>query len=318
MSKVDVLIPVYNAESFLVNTIESVLRQTYTDWQLLILDDCSTDNSYQIALQYAQKFEKISVYKNDANIGMLNNWNKGIDLCHSDYFVKLDADDIWEPTMLEKATKILNEKSEVGLVFSRYININENGDEIPGTDLSFPDFATNCSFSCIPIVLEGPDKMLSYPILLQGLSVMRREIFNKIGKYSFLLSKATQASTDTEFYFRLGCHYQIFCIDEVLYKYRIHISSISNLDRSNDISSLKVYELKTSIVKYYVQQNKITLEKSKYFYKKIVFDYKTYLVYRYRVNRDYCKMIKCLFENFCSFPKLFLIFYFVRIGKVHK
>ncbi len=313
MCKVDVFIPVYNAEFFLTETIESVLLQTYTNWRIIILDDCSTDKSYDIALEYAKKHKKIYVYRNDYNLGMLNNWNKGIGLCNSDFFVKLDADDVWEPTMLEKATKILDENSDVGLVFSKFVNIDEESVEIPDTVLALPDFAANRSFSCVPIVLEGPDKMLSYPILYQGLSVMRRDIFNKIGTYTLLLTTATQASTDTEFYFRLGCHYQIYCIDEVLYKYRMHKNSISNLDKFKDLAALKIYETKVSIIRYYLKQNKLMKSEGSFFLKKVDFDYNLHLIYRNRVDEKYIKMTRLLLKNLINHPFYLIMLYLGRL-----
>lgn len=312
ISKVNVFIPVYNADFFLAEAIESVLNQTYKDWELLILDDCSLDKSYDIALGYSVKYNNIKVVKNERNLGMMSNWNKGIELCQLEYFVKLDADDIWEPTMLEKATHILDKNSDVGLVFSKYININERGVEILGSDIALPKFAANSSFSCVPLVLEGPDKMLSYPILCQGLSVMRREIFNRIGKYCFLLTGATQASTDTEFYFRLGCHYNVFCIDEVLYKYRIHKNSISNIDKLNNLSALKIYEIKVSIINYYLKQGRLLKSKAIPYLKKVDFDYNLYLTYRSRVDKKHIKMLSYLLKNFTNHPLQLLMFYLGR------
>jgi teichuronic acid biosynthesis glycosyltransferase TuaG len=89
MPRLSILIPVYNAEKFISKTIDSVLAQTYTDWELIIVEDKSTDKSFDVLKQYeAQYPEKIKVFQNEANLGMLLNWNTGIDLCKSELLFK--------------------------------------------------------------------------------------------------------------------------------------------------------------------------------------------------------------------------------------
>jgi glycosyltransferase involved in cell wall biosynthesis len=277
--EVFVFIPTFNCERFICKTIESVLAQTYTNWEALVLDDCSTDRTFEIASQYSQPDGRIRVLKNDSNLGMVNNWNKGITFCKSNYFVKLDGDDTWAPEMLAKAIQILEDNPEVGLVFSSYVNIDLKDEIIKGSRPVFPGFAQNKSFSCIPLVQEGSMKMLSYPILRQGLSAMRTRIFAQIGGYRFLLTKSTQASADTEFYFRLGCHFKIYCVDDVLYYYRVHPESISSRDQNEGLQQKKMYEVKLAIINHYFHQNKI----NKTFWR----DECQEIAFRYNVFKNY-------------------------------
>lgn len=313
MAQISVFIPLFNAEKFIVQSIESVLAQTFTDWELLVLDDNSTDKSYEVAKNYEAKDGRIKVEKNPANLGMVANWNKGINNCHSEFFVKLDADDYWHPEMLKGSLKILTTYQEVGLVFTRYQNIDEKGNEIPGTEMILPDFAKNKSFSCVPLVQSGADKMLSYPILRQGVSLIRRKIFDELGDYRYLLSKETQAASDTEFYFRVGCHYQIYCIDQIYYFYRIHSSSISSTDAQDDLGAKKIFESKQAIVDYYFSQQQIDSRTKRNFQKQIHFEYNTYGIYSRRKKRYYWKMLGLLFQNFRMDPFRFFSFYFNRI-----
>lgn len=300
MPRLSILIPVYNAEPFLAGTIDSVLAQTYTDWELIIVEDKSSDKSFQIAKQYEALYpEKIKVYQNDSNLGMLQNWNKGIDLCKNELFVKLDADDIWLPSFLEKSVQIIDKYPEVGLVFTKYVNIDEDDNIIPDSEIVLPDFAKEKPFSTIPLVHLGQKKMLSYPILRQGLSVMRRIIFDEIGKYRFLITEKTQAATDTEFYYRIGMHYGLFCIDETLYQYRIHKTSISRLDTANQLSSQKEFELKTSIINYYYEHGKIDAVQYKKDIPEIIFKHNTFLIQYWfkkkRLLKSLCLLVKTLF-----------------------
>ena len=313
MPRLSILIPVYNAEKFISKTIDSVLAQTYTDWELIIVEDKSTDKSFDVIKQYeAQYPEKIKVFQNEANLGMMLNWNTGIDLCKSELFVKLDADDIWLPTFLGKSIAILDKYPEVGLVFTKYVNIDEQDRIIPDTEIVLPDFANERPFSTIPLVQLGQDKMLQYQILRQGLSVMRRSIFEEIGKYRFLLSNDTQAATDTEFYFRVGLHYAIFCVNETLYQYRVHSFSISKTDTDSQLSSKKMYEIKRCILENYNEQKRIDLS----FYKKniaqVQFNYNLFQIQKIRKEKNLPKAIPILFKTVLLSPIKTITFYLKR------
>lgn len=313
MCTVNILVPCFNAGLYLDKTIESVLHQTFGDWELVILDDCSTDNSFELAHAYSLKDSRIKVIRNEVNLGMLNNWNKGINLCQAPYFVKLDADDIWESQMLEKALQVLENDSDIGLVFSRYINIDEQGQFIPNSDIPLPDFARNRPFSCVPLVLEGPHKMLSYPILRQGLSVMRRNVFEEIGQYRSLLTAETQAATDTEFYFRVGARFKIFCIDEILYQYRVHQKSISATDAQSFLSEKKLYEIKWSIIEYYYQQKLLTAHQRDIFLNEVQKEYNFTRIAQLRKAGDILTSIQLLTHQILNYPKSSLLFYYKRV-----
>ena len=313
MPRLSILIPAYNAEKFIAKTIDSVLAQTYTDWELIIVEDKSTDDTFSIIKQYEAKYpSKIKVYQNDANLGMMLNWNRGIDLCKSELFVKLDADDIWQPTFLEKSIKILDKFPEVGLVFTKYVNIDDTDAIIPNTEITLPDFAIEKPFSTIPLVKLGQDKMLQYPILRQGLSVMRRTIFEEIGKYRFLLSKDTQAATDTEFYVSLGLHHAIYCVNETLYHYRVHATSISKTDTNSQLSSKKMYEIKKCILDYYYHQQQIDTP----FYNKnlaqVQFNYNVFLIQKFRKEKNRSKMLSVLVKTVFLSPIQTITFYYKR------
>jgi glycosyltransferase involved in cell wall biosynthesis len=314
MPKLSILIPLYNAEKYIAQTIESVLNQTFEDWELIVLDDCSTDNSYEIAKSYESSDKRITVKKNTQNLGMMGNWNEGIKYCHSEYFVKLDADDLWHPNLLAESIEILDKMPEVALIFTKYINIDEEGNAIKNSEITLPDFAQNKAFSCVPLVQTGVDKMLSYSILRQGLSVMRRKVFDEIGTYRYLLTLETQASTDTAFYFRVGCHYQIYCIDKPYYYYRVHTQSISSTDKNQGLQAQKMYEVKSVIVDYYYQQGKISHQTKNKFQQQIKFEYFAYLVYAYRVKKSYLKMFYFLGYNLLFTPTKTIQFYLKRIS----
>jgi len=97
---ITVITPVYNGERFIRETIESVLGQSYPDFQYIIIDDCSNDATPTILEEYSKLDPRISVYRNKVNAGPLTSRNYGLDLAEGDYIAFIDADDIWLPSKL--------------------------------------------------------------------------------------------------------------------------------------------------------------------------------------------------------------------------
>ena len=99
---VTIITPVYNAEKFLDETIKSVLSQTYTNWEMILVDDCSTDSSYKIAKSYSQADSRIHLYQNKVNSGTAFTRNVALNVAKGDIVCLLDADDLYDPDYLEK------------------------------------------------------------------------------------------------------------------------------------------------------------------------------------------------------------------------
>lgn len=307
MTRVSVLIPVYNAEPYLAQTIQSVIDQHYQDWEIVILDDCSTDRSYEIALAFAQKDKRIRAVQNEQNLGMMLNWNRGIDLCRNEFFVKLDADDLWHPHILKEAVAIMDQMPAVGLIFTNLIQIDEQGDRIVGGDSQMPDFAANQSFSCVPLVKLGADRMLAFDMLRQGIALIRREIFDKLGIYLEI------RSADTEMYFRIGCHYALFGMDQAYYYWRQHRQSDSSLIESEGKRPFYLYQVKNAIIDYYFQQGKITKQERKKSLASTQFLWNKDRIYRARMEKKYGLMLKILGETLWASPMKTLEFYVGRL-----
>ncbi len=311
--RVSILMPAYNVGEYIIEAIDSVRKQLFTDWELIVLNDGSSDNTLEIAQAMAGEEPRIRVYSNPGNLGMLKAWNRGIELCEAPYFVKLDADDTWHPEMLTEAVRVLEKYPEVGLVFTRFINIDGHGNELPESDIPLPAFARNRAFSCVPLVQNAPGRMLSYPVLRQGLSVMRREVFDRVGTYRFLLTPETQAATDTEFYFRVGAHFQIFCIDKVLYYYRVHEHSISATDRDSNLTEQKLYEIKISILRYYAKEGLLKKNEADHFIRQAQDEYDRTKVARYWKDGQKIRSIRLISQLLYRAPLSTFLFYFKRI-----
>lgn len=119
---VSVLIPCYNCEEYVEEAVMSIVKQTYSNLEILVIDDGSTDNTGCILQGLAKKDNRIKYIKNTTNLKLIKNLNKGLDLCKGKYIARMDADDISLPERIEKQVNFLEKHSEIGIV-GTYIQI---------------------------------------------------------------------------------------------------------------------------------------------------------------------------------------------------
>lgn len=125
---VSIITPCYNAGIYIYDTIESVLNQTFRDWELIIVDDSSLDNSASIIKEFTRKDNRIKYFKTDTPSGSpAKPRNIGIEYSQGEYIAFLDADDLWFPEKLEKQVNFMND-NKFDLSYSYYEKINWNGD----------------------------------------------------------------------------------------------------------------------------------------------------------------------------------------------
>jgi len=125
---VSIITPCYNSEDFISQTIESVISQTYSDWEMLIVDDCSSDRSPEIIREYMEQDQRIRYLKTDKRSGSPTMpRNIGIENAEGRYIAFLDSDDLWLPTKLEEQMKVFAANEDASVVFSYYEKITEEG-----------------------------------------------------------------------------------------------------------------------------------------------------------------------------------------------
>lgn len=124
--KVTIITPVYNSEKYLDETIQSVINQTYQNWEMILVDDCSTDNSKKIIMEYANKNSNIKYFKLDKNSGAGVARNYALEKSTGRYVTYLDADDLWKADKLEKQIKFM-ESNRIAFSCTSYEKIDENG-----------------------------------------------------------------------------------------------------------------------------------------------------------------------------------------------
>ena len=155
---VSVIMPAYNAERFVEAAIRSVMAQTITDWELLVLEDGSTDGTALVVQKLAQEDHRIHFLPNVSNMGVARTRNRGLDLCRGRYIALLDSDDIWLPDKLEKQLE-LAERTGADIVYCSYGIIDEYGnkmcdDFLVPPEVNFEDFLSRSVISCSTVLFS--------------------------------------------------------------------------------------------------------------------------------------------------------------------
>lgn len=124
--RVSVIMPAYNCEKYIGAAIRSVVDQTMTDWELIIIDDCSKDGTFRVAEEMAAADERIRLFRNEKNLGPAGSRNRGLDLASAQYIALLDSDDLWRPEKLDRQLR-LAEEQKAEFIYCSYAIIDENG-----------------------------------------------------------------------------------------------------------------------------------------------------------------------------------------------
>jgi len=157
-NKVSIITPLYNSEDFISQTIESVLAQTYKNWEMIIIDDCSTDNSVKIVKEFQKKEDRIKLIKLKKNLGVAKARNKGIQIATGKYIAFIDSDDCWNKLKLEKQIKFMKNNNYY-FSYTSYEIIDHKGNKL-GRKVEVPskmDYKTllkGNNIGCFTVVID--------------------------------------------------------------------------------------------------------------------------------------------------------------------
>ena len=169
-AEISVIMGIYNCASTLPEAIDSIINQTFTDWELILCDDGSADNTYAVADEYRQKYpEKIVLIKNDRNMGLNYTLNRCIEHVSGRYIARMDGDDISLPTRFETEYKVLEDEPDIAVVSTAMIHFDENG-----------DFASRSTCTEYPV----RDSLVHGPVHCHAPSMIRTEVMLKVGGYT--------------------------------------------------------------------------------------------------------------------------------------
>lgn len=155
---VSIITPSFNSAKFIAETIQSVQNQTYQNWEMIIVDDGSSDETENVVLSIIEKDKRIQFYKLNQNSGPAVARNTGIEKASGDYMTFIDADDIWFPTFIENNIKTIQETG-IPFVFSSYKRANEQlefvySDFVVPNKVSYTDILKSNSISCLTAFLD--------------------------------------------------------------------------------------------------------------------------------------------------------------------
>lgn len=221
MSLVSIVLPVYNGENFLQDALESIVNQIYKNWELIIVNDCSTDSTIDICKKWVAIDNRIKLVNNEVNLKLPASLNKGFKLSKGDYLTWTSHDNILQPDFICECLKYL--KSGYDFVYSNYEII---GDE------------------CRLVKTLPAERILDFNVI--GASFMySRRVYDIVGEYRedlFLLE-------DYDYWIRISESFHLFKIDKVIYKYRVHGKSLSS-ERMRDIEILTAKYMINKILEY--------------------------------------------------------------------
>lgn len=214
---ISVIMPTYNCAKFIGETIETVIAQTYKNWELIIVDDCSKDNTNEIVDKYILKDNRIKYHRLDTNQGAAMARTKAMELANGNYMAFLDSDDLWKNDKLEKQIKFM-EENNYNFTCTAYEQIDENGESLNK--------------------IIKPKKKADYNRILLDCPVGNSTVIYNIDKLGkFKVPNIRKRNDDALWLQILKNEKYIYGMNEILMKYRIRQNSIS----SNKIDLIKYH-----------------------------------------------------------------------------
>lgn len=238
--KVSIIMGVYNCEDTIIDSIESIINQTYDNWEMILCDDFSKDNTLKIAEEYQSRYpNKIKLIRNKENITLAPTLNRCLELATGEYIARQDGDDISVKDRLQKQVEFLEKNKKYDLVGTAMISFNDNGENgIRGVDVKVPS-----------------KENLVYTVPFCHATIMaRNHVYKRLKGYR--VSNYTKRCEDADLWFRFFSEgFKGYNLDEALYKVRDDINAYKRRNLRNYINlfivNLNGYRLVNMPFKYY-------------------------------------------------------------------
>jgi len=203
---ISIILPVYNGEKYLRESIDSVLSQTYQNWELLIVDDCSSDSTPAIAAEYTAKDSRVRYYRNEENLRLPRNLNRGFSLAKGDLLTWTSDDNRFRPTALERMRQRLAETG-AEFVFASCRIINDDGEEV--------EYNMVCDACLDRVVGSNP---------VGACFLYTRKVYEAVGEYNPELTLVE----DFDYWQRIIARFPTATIEDILYDYRWHAGALTS------------------------------------------------------------------------------------------
>ena len=208
--KISLIMSVYNGEDYIAEAIDSVLNQSFTDWELIVINDCSTDKTAEILSKYELLDKRVKVHTNEVNLRLPSSLNKALSLAEGKYIARMDADDICLPDRLSKQYDFMEKNQDVALSSCRFMTL-KNG------VISSGGCGGRSDAESIKALL-----LVTNPILHPGI-IAKAEVIKQLG-----YDKNFTCTEDMELWTRFVlAGYKIEILSEYLMIYRLHDKQIT-------------------------------------------------------------------------------------------
>lgn len=208
---VSITLPIYNAEKYLLDCLESIASQTYENFELIAIDDCSTDNSFEILTKFAKNKPWVKIYQNNTNLGVSPTFNRAISIAKGKYIARMDADDIMLPNRLKLQVDYLKKHAQIVIVGGQCEIIDSHSNIIGHK--TFPQTHTEIKdmlFRTVP--LQQPTIMINTGLLPKNF-LYGNKIFSPAEDYGLFFSALKYG--------------ELANLPETTHKYREHTTNIS-------------------------------------------------------------------------------------------
>ncbi len=218
---VSIITPSYNSVNFIEETINSVITQTHQNWEMIIVDDCSKDNSVELIQEYVNKDSRIKLIQNKENKGAAETRNIALRIAKGKFIAFLDSDDLWLPQKLEKQLNFMK-KNEIAFSFTSYQIIDEKGASIgkivrAPNKISYSQYLKNTIIGCLTVIIDR----------------------SKVGVFEMPNIRSSQDMALWLLIMKRG--FSAYGYDKVLSKYRLVTGSITSNKHKSAKSVWRVY-----------------------------------------------------------------------------
>lgn len=213
--KVSFVVPCYNLDAYLAECVRSILSQTFSDFEVLIMDDCSRDQTPQVASGFSDP--RVKYYRNESNLGHLRNYNRGIGLASGEYIWLISADDNLRCSyVLEHFVRALDRSPKAGYVFCPVMDVGDHGSKL----------GTYSFHGAVDKIFDGREflKRLLYGNLVPSASGMvRKDCYDRLGAFPLDMPYAG----DWYLWSLFALHYEVCYLAEPMVNYRLHDTSMT-------------------------------------------------------------------------------------------
>lgn len=225
MCKISIIMPVYNGEKYLKEAIDSILNQKFKDFELIIINDCSKDNTLKIINSYND--ERIILVNNDKNLGIAQTLNKGIEISKGKYIARMDADDICYPHRLETQINFMENNLDIGMCGSAVEVFTDKSSDIHKCPLNHNEIK----------VLQIFNSAFCHPAIM-----IKKEILEQ---NNLRYNDFYEGMEDYELWIRMSKVTKLANIDDILLKYRSHSGQVTKSVTNEQFEKMMLIREKT-------------------------------------------------------------------------